>query len=127
MAAIPGDVSLEYVRSNFQSELLFEKELSRNDLEKIYLPPSDVSKICPHQQTPTELLFYDPGMTSWKMDLKKTTSERWHLMGPGWRRFVRKRKLKEGQKIKFYKHTCNRGTGASFFMIGDELILGSLV
>ena len=107
--------------------IIWNEYLFRNDLEKIYLPLSDVSKICLQQRTPTELLFYDPGMTSWKIDLKKTTGERWHLIGAGWRRFVHKRKLKEGQNIKFYKHTCNRGTRASFFMIGDELILGSLV
>ncbi|KAE8009291.1 hypothetical protein FH972_005738 [Carpinus fangiana] len=115
------------MHTNFQPQLLFEKHLSRHDLGNIYLRPSDVSKICPEAfgcPSNDESLFYDPDMTPWPMRLKKTTGERWHLRGR-WRRFVRQKKLSEGQKIKFYEYKCKRGTGAKFLMIVCLRIFGT--
>ncbi|GLT60786.1 hypothetical protein SLA2020_335360 [Shorea laevis] len=99
MAATPGDVCaghdahaiacVKCMHTNFQRELLFEKELSPSDLTKLYLPVSYVSKIC-SEPTPIELpmLFNDPAMNPRPMFLKRTTRRRWYLTEDGAHLFV---------------------------------------
>lgn len=101
-------------------KLLFKKTLSRDDLQKLYIPRSDVSKICPEafdSGNPIQLVFCDSDKTPWNMTLRKTAGERWHLIG-GWSGYASRWNFGEGQEISFFEYTCS--TGAKFFMITSQ-------
>jgi hypothetical protein len=132
MAAIPGD---QPVLTNFTSKLLFKKTLTQDDLRRIYLPRSDVSKLCPaafdnESHDPIELVFYDPSMTrSYNAHFTpKTTPNNgiagWRLNGD-WSLFAKK--FPVGQEIYFAEYKCNRGTGARHIVVGSVLLMGVLI
>jgi hypothetical protein len=75
MAARQGD---QVVFTNYKPKLLFKKKLTKSDLERMFLPRSEVFKICPaafdrpsneSQRTdPIQLLVYNPNRTRWSMN-----------------------------------------------------------
>jgi hypothetical protein len=132
MAAIPED-KLEL--TDFRPKLLFKKKLAKSDLERLYLPRSDVSELYPaafdrpsNESEPTEIKLpvYDPNMTRWDMFLTETTGDRWRLKG-GWSAFARAKEFRVGQEIYFTEYKCNRGTKKRFIMIGRVQLLGGLI
>jgi hypothetical protein len=99
---------------------LFKKKLSRDDLQKFYLPKQvKLSDLCPaalDSDSPNrfELFIYDSEKTGWQMTLRETSQDRWHLIGQ-WSQFADRWNLSEGQEIHFFEYTCN--TGAKFLLI----------
>lgn len=98
---------------------LFSKNLSKEDLERFYIPNREVSKIYPaalafDSPNEIELFFYDSERTRWTMTLRKAAGNRWRLSGE-WRQFAERWEFNEGQEISFFEYTCT--TGATFFLI----------
>jgi len=123
------------VFTNYKPKLLFKKKLTKSDLERMFLPRSEVFKICPaafdrpsNESEPTEIKLpvYDPNMTRWDMFLTETTGDRWRLKG-GWSAFARAEEFRVGQEIYFIEYKCNRGTEKRFIMIGGVQLLGGLI
>lgn len=110
MAPIPGD---EVVLAGSEAALLFRKELSQSDIQKIYIPEPSAFRL-PNYDSPIELVFYDPDRIGWKMTLVETSRNRWHLTG-GWSKFAGQWNLCKGQKISFSEHACS--TGPKFLAI----------
>jgi hypothetical protein len=105
MAARPGD---QVVFTNYKPKLLFKKKLTKSDLERMYLPRSEVSKICPaafdrpsnesQRIDPIQLLVYDPNRTRWSMNLTETSDGRWRLSAADWGPFAREWNFSEGRE-----------------------------
>jgi hypothetical protein len=128
------------VRRNFDSEEVYQKELTENDIKessRLYIKESAARRICPqafgspsNQSEHTynkkdELLLYDAGFNRLPAMVFQRRGNKCYLTG-GWGDFVSAKNLSKGHIIRIREYKC-KTTGEGFFMIGRVPVGGVLM
>ncbi|GLT69199.1 hypothetical protein SLA2020_413680 [Shorea laevis] len=123
------------VAGDFDSEEVFKRQLTANDMKepsRLYIKKSPACKICPEAfgSTPEEtytrdLHLYDAGFKPWPMAFHRRGNKCY--LTQGWGDFITANKLSQGDTIRIHVLTSKRGTGERFFMIGRVMVAGVLI